>query len=536
MHGHSMGEACGADLREAKVKMAATFLLHPAVKSGDQAQQLVFLKSKGVLEEEVLEARRRLAAQAGGKAAAAMPPTRATPPANVAPPPRAAPPRAEVLPARAAMAALPAARVPPARVLPARMPTPVAPVQPAVSSTVAPAVAAAQPQRAPVAPAVAAAEPQRVPVRSAASNGHAAVPTKVEDAVCSSSSSSSSREDAVAAKRRKVEGADSSDDSSSSSSSSEDANPPATQAPKPRLPPASSPKKVAAKPPGQLTRLAPAPAIQPPGLSTKEPKPVVGPVAGHVNTAAIKAAFGPVLPDGPVVYRSDSALWPPDVTGGPLLPAQRKQLAHLAASHGARLEECRRDLAEVEGVAAAGNTSEGEQETLRGLGEGLRAELALVSSLWKEEVEKLRRGWSSAPAVAIPAADGVRPLTVRGERWFCAVVPTSTQGRLLGPVRTSAAAAAVDQAALAKANAEAEARAAANPPAAATGGTGKGRLSNQGGRRGLRRLGTDETVDTEASQQQFSQSEPLQQEFSQQELSQMSQPEPVEESVLTRPF
>merc|ERR1712083_672179 len=45
--------------KEARIQMAATFLVHPAAKGGKWSQQLNFLLSKGLSQDEADEARRR---------------------------------------------------------------------------------------------------------------------------------------------------------------------------------------------------------------------------------------------------------------------------------------------------------------------------------------------------------------------------------------------------------------------------------------------------------------------------------------------
>jgi len=173
-------------------------------------------------------------------------------------------------------------------------------------------------------------------------------------------------------------------------------------------------------------------------------------------------------PCRPVVYRSDANLWPPGVQGRPLEHKQRADLARLASVHGERLRDCSRDLEEAEAKAAAVGAGP-EKDAFQGLCEVLREEVKRIIQEWCGLAEALQAGWAKPESLSVSAPSGgasgaVRPLRLRGERWFCASLETPSLGRVLGPLRPSAEAAARDRKALAQAAQSRESAGAARPP------------------------------------------------------------------------
>jgi len=153
----------------------------------------------------------------------------------------------------------------------------------------------------------------------------------------------------------------------------------------------------------------------------------------------------------PVVFRSDSDLWPnPLGSPRPINMEMRRALRRLAKYYGCKLQECKVDLQEVEKRIEAFATACPGRKLLETHADTLRKERDSVEKKWTALVQK-EIGNSPVCSAAVPspcsANARIAPVQVLGELWHCAtllVEEDSGDDWCLGPLRAEARLAAED--------------------------------------------------------------------------------------------
>jgi hypothetical protein len=149
------------------------------------------------------------------------------------------------------------------------------------------------------------------------------------------------------------------------------------------------------------------------------------------------------------VLRSDSDLWPKSVGAPrPITMDTRRALQRLWQYYGKKVQECTKDLLEIEAKIKAFGASQ-SKKLLETHAEALRKEQASVEKQWTASVEK---AVAKLPPHATTSANTavvhghVAPVQVLGQPWHCATLRSDKDSDelYLGPFRPQADAAAED--------------------------------------------------------------------------------------------
>jgi len=311
--------------REARIQMAATFLVHPAVKGGEWAQQRNFLVSKGLSEEEMLEARYRCEGHEpptwpvqplplAGEAAAIEPAPKCVQPIEVA--------------------------WPEASVTKLGLDAPVAKVG-----------------------------------KASHNQGSSGGSSDSSDSSNGSTSSSSSSSSAPAVSGGYKQGGPVESLQPRTQLSAGARQDGAAHSQPMRLPAAERTRT-----PSRIVVISPSATARQAGATHAVNKPVHQDRGRGASPQPVKRDRSP---SRPVVYRSDMDLWPPGMSGVPLTRPQRLELMNLARFRGRRLQECARDLAEADRCSAQ-CIQGAEKETFQALCEDLRAEQHRLTAEWSK--------------------------------------------------------------------------------------------------------------------------------------------------------
>jgi len=172
----------------------------------------------------------------------------------------------------------------------------------------------------------------------------------------------------------------------------------------------------------------------------------------------MEAAVTPVLAssDNPevdaVVFRSDKDLWPEGTVPRPLVRSARAKLRGLHDVYGIRLRECHQDLSDVEEKAATFVRLCPSKQQLLDYAAEIKKEIHDANKEWSAKVHELCAALEGGNATTDQPEESVNcdsfiPVQVRGDRWYCASLPTTCSQevadgerlrRHLGPLRATA--------------------------------------------------------------------------------------------------
>jgi len=172
----------------------------------------------------------------------------------------------------------------------------------------------------------------------------------------------------------------------------------------------------------------------------------------------MEAAVTPVLAssDNPevdaVVFRSDKDLWPEGTVSRPLVRSARAKLRGLHDVYGIRLRECHQDLSDVEEKAATFVRLCPSKQQLLDYAAEIKKEIHDANKEWSAKVHELCAALEGGNATTDQPeesanCDSFIPVQVRGDRWYCASLPTTCSQevadgerlrRHLGPLRATA--------------------------------------------------------------------------------------------------
>jgi len=188
--------------------------------------------------------------------------------------------------------------------------------------------------------------------------------------------------------------------------------------------------------------------VDEPEVEKKETTVAILQRAADAEAPKKRAAAREEMKTALAVYRSDTSLWP-ESTGPPrpILPGTRAKLSQLRDFFGEQVADSEQDLKEVTEKADSYARTCPAEKTLREHIEKLKKEIANTNKEWVAEVEKVLKADSvekSANDVPKESSDGLTPVQVNGERWYCANIRGTSlevDGKVtkhLGPLRAAA--------------------------------------------------------------------------------------------------
>jgi len=175
-----------------------------------------------------------------------------------------------------------------------------------------------------------------------------------------------------------------------------------------------------------------------------------------------KPARGPSLKVEAVVFRSDESLWPKaHGQPRPLTSDQRVTLRRLANNFKRKIDDCEKDLKEVEARVESFTRKCESKTMMEAHADSLRKESAKYEKAWQKAVEEAVAGMELSPVKESQTSKigaRVSPVLVLGNTWYCAIVNLGNHSgedagdglasRRWGPLRTDASSAAEDLRAL----------------------------------------------------------------------------------------
>jgi len=183
---------------------------------------------------------------------------------------------------------------------------------------------------------------------------------------------------------------------------------------------------------------------------TREPDPEAETEMEAAVTPALASSDNPEV--DAVVFRSDKDLWPEGTVPRPLVRSARAKLRGLHDVYGIRLRECHQDLSDVEEKAATFVRLCPSKQQLLDYAAEIKKEIHDANKEWSAKVHELCAALEGGNATTDQPEESVNcdsfiPVQVRGDRWYCASLPTTCSQevadgerlrRHLGPLRATA--------------------------------------------------------------------------------------------------